>query len=109
MVPHLTVEQKIVEALDLHPAHGEGPAVAVVGLPDERRGESIVALVTVPVEQAELRKRLAALGLPNLWIPKVVKQVESIPIMATGKLDLRACQKLALQVEAPVETSVKSS
>jgi acyl-[acyl-carrier-protein]-phospholipid O-acyltransferase/long-chain-fatty-acid--[acyl-carrier-protein] ligase len=108
MVPHLTVEQKIVEALDLHPAHGEGPAVAVIGVPDEKRGESIIALVTVPVAQAELRKRLAALGLPNLWIPKVVKQVESIPIMATGKLDLRACQRLARQVEAPVETPLET-
>jgi len=96
MVPHLTVEQKIVEALDLHPAHGEGPAVAVVGLPDEKRGESLVALVTVPVVQAELRKRLVALGLPNLWIPKVVKQIAAIPILATGKLDLRACQRLAV-------------
>jgi acyl-[acyl-carrier-protein]-phospholipid O-acyltransferase/long-chain-fatty-acid--[acyl-carrier-protein] ligase len=106
MVPHLTVEQKIVEALDLHPAHGEGPAVAVVGLPDEKRGESLVVLTTAPVAQAELRKRLVAMGLPNLWIPKVVKQVAAIPILATGKLDLRACQRLAEQAAAPTETPV---
>jgi acyl-[acyl-carrier-protein]-phospholipid O-acyltransferase/long-chain-fatty-acid--[acyl-carrier-protein] ligase len=106
MVPHLKVEQKIVEALDLHPAQGEGPVVAVVGLPDEKRGESLVALVTVPVMQAELRKRLTAMGLPNLWIPKVVKQVAAIPIMATGKLDLRACQRLAEQAAAPTEAPV---
>jgi acyl-[acyl-carrier-protein]-phospholipid O-acyltransferase/long-chain-fatty-acid--[acyl-carrier-protein] ligase len=102
MVPHLTVEQKITEALDLHPAHGEGPAVAVVSIPDEKRGESLVVLAAVPIVQAELRKRLAAMGLPNLWIPKVVRQVEAIPILATGKLDLRACQRLASQEEAPV-------
>jgi len=102
MVPHLTIEQKITEALDLHPAQGEGPAVAVIGVPDEKRGESLVVLTTVPVEQAELRKRLTTMGLPNLWIPKVVKLVPAIPILATGKLDLRACQKLAQQVEAPV-------
>jgi acyl-[acyl-carrier-protein]-phospholipid O-acyltransferase/long-chain-fatty-acid--[acyl-carrier-protein] ligase len=107
MVPHLTVEQKIVEALDLHPAHGEGPAVAVVGLPDEKRGESLVVLTTVPVAQAELRRRLVALGLPNLWIPKVVKQVAAIPILATGKLDLRACQQLAEQAAAaPAEAPI---
>jgi acyl-[acyl-carrier-protein]-phospholipid O-acyltransferase/long-chain-fatty-acid--[acyl-carrier-protein] ligase len=103
MVPHLTIEQKITEALDLHPAHGEGPAVAVVGVPDEKRGESIVVLTTVPVAQAELRKRLVAMGLPNLWIPKVVRQVAAIPILATGKLDLRACQRLAEQAAAPSE------
>jgi acyl-[acyl-carrier-protein]-phospholipid O-acyltransferase/long-chain-fatty-acid--[acyl-carrier-protein] ligase len=106
MVPHLTVEQKIVEALDLHPAHGEGPAVAVMGLPDDKRGESLVALVTVPVVQAELRKRLTAMGLPNLWIPKVVRQVASIPILATGKLDLRACQRLAAEAVAMAPPAV---
>jgi acyl-[acyl-carrier-protein]-phospholipid O-acyltransferase/long-chain-fatty-acid--[acyl-carrier-protein] ligase len=102
MVPHLTVEQKITEALDLHPAQGDGPAVAVVGLPDDKRGESLVALTTAPVEQAELRRRLVAMGLPNLWIPKVFKHVASIPIMATGKLDLRACLRLAQRDENPV-------
>jgi acyl-[acyl-carrier-protein]-phospholipid O-acyltransferase / long-chain-fatty-acid--[acyl-carrier-protein] ligase len=97
MVPHMTIEQRISEALDLHPAHGEGPAVAVMGVPDEKRGESLVALITVPVVQVELRKRLVSMGLPNLWIPKVVKQVEVIPITAAGKLDLRACQRLAAE------------
>jgi acyl-[acyl-carrier-protein]-phospholipid O-acyltransferase/long-chain-fatty-acid--[acyl-carrier-protein] ligase len=110
MAPHMTIEQKIVEALDLHPAQGEGPPVAVVGIPDEKRGESLVVLTTVPVEQAELRRRLVALGLPNLWIPKVVRQVASIPIMATGKLDLRACQRLAGDAAsaAPAEAPVTS-
>jgi acyl-[acyl-carrier-protein]-phospholipid O-acyltransferase/long-chain-fatty-acid--[acyl-carrier-protein] ligase len=109
MVPHLTVEQKIVEALDLHPAHGEGPPVAVVGLPDEKRGESLVLLAAMPVEQAELRKRLAAMGLPNLWIPKVVRRVSAVPILATGKLDLRECQRLAEETaaETPLEIPVK--
>jgi acyl-[acyl-carrier-protein]-phospholipid O-acyltransferase/long-chain-fatty-acid--[acyl-carrier-protein] ligase len=104
MVPHLTVEQKIVEAMDLHPAAGDGPAVAVIGIPDEKKGESIVALTTAPIVQAELRKRLVAMGLPNLWIPKVVRRVAAIPILATGKLDLRACQKLAQADGAASET-----
>ena len=101
MIPHLTIEQKIAEALK-HPIDGEGPTVVVVGIPDEKRGESLVALTTLPVEQAELRQKLSALGLPNLWIPKIIKHVATIPLLATGKLDLRACQRLAEQEEASV-------
>jgi acyl-[acyl-carrier-protein]-phospholipid O-acyltransferase/long-chain-fatty-acid--[acyl-carrier-protein] ligase len=104
MVPHLRVEQAIHEALDLHPGQGEGPPVAVIGVPDEKRGESLVLLSVVTIELVELRRRLVAVGLPNLWIPKVVRQVTVIPIMATGKLDLRACQRLAEREEAPVGT-----
>ena len=63
-------------------------------------------LTTVPIEQAELRRRLVALGLPNLWIPKVVKRVSAIPITATGKLDLRECHRLAEQASAPTEAPV---
>ena len=102
MVPHLTVEQKIVEALN-HSALGhDGPTVAVVGVPDDKRGESLVVLTTVPIEQNELRQKLVALGLPNLWIPKIIKRVTTIPLMATGKFDLRACQRLAMAEEISV-------
>jgi acyl-[acyl-carrier-protein]-phospholipid O-acyltransferase/long-chain-fatty-acid--[acyl-carrier-protein] ligase len=102
MVPHLTVEQKIAEALEL-PVGGEGPAVVIVGIPDDKRGESLVALTTVAIDQAELRRRLMAMGLPNLWIPKLFKRIEAFPVLATGKLDLRACHRLAEHEETPVE------
>ena len=102
LVPHLTVEQKIAEALRGAGGEQEGPVVVVVGIPDEKRGESLVALSTVAIEQAELRRKLVELGLPNLWIPKVFRQVGAIPLLATGKLDLRGCQRLAEEREEPV-------
>jgi len=104
MVPHMTVEQRMIEALDLHPAYGEGPPVAVIGVPDEKRGESLVALVTFRVDQADLRRRLSDMGLPNLWIPKIFREVAGIPITAAGKLDLRACRRLAAEAVAPAES-----
>jgi len=105
MVPHLTVEQKIIETLPQSVRMNAGPPVVVVGVPDGKRGESLVALTTVPIEQAELRRQLAAQGLPNLWIPKVIKRVDSIPLLATGKLDLRSCQRLATENDVQVTTS----
>jgi acyl-[acyl-carrier-protein]-phospholipid O-acyltransferase/long-chain-fatty-acid--[acyl-carrier-protein] ligase len=108
MVPHMTVEQKIVEAMQPQFSEHEGQALVVVGIPDEKKGESLVILSVVPIELTELRKKLIEQGLPNLWIPKVIKQVPAIPLMATGKLDLRACQRLALETGAPTEASVSS-
>jgi acyl-[acyl-carrier-protein]-phospholipid O-acyltransferase/long-chain-fatty-acid--[acyl-carrier-protein] ligase len=105
MIPHLTVEQKIAEALH-HPSnHHEGPPVVVVGIPDEKRGESLVALTALPIVQSELRRKLVEMGLPNLWIPKVIRRVPAIPLLATGKLDLRECLRLAKEEEPSVTTS----
>ena len=40
MVPHLTIEQKIAEALHQSSEPQDGPSVVVVGVPDEKKGES---------------------------------------------------------------------
>jgi acyl-[acyl-carrier-protein]-phospholipid O-acyltransferase/long-chain-fatty-acid--[acyl-carrier-protein] ligase len=95
MVPHLTIEQKIIDVLHQTTEPQDGPSLVVVGVPDEKRGESLVLLTTVFIDPNELRQRLADAGLPNLWIPKVIKRVEAIPLLATGKLDLRGCERLA--------------
>ncbi len=93
MVPHETVEQKILIALGLA-SEGER-TIAVASAPDEAKGEAIVILSTIAIDQAELREKLQEAGVPNLWIPKIVRQVETIPVLATGKLDLRKCSELA--------------
>jgi acyl-[acyl-carrier-protein]-phospholipid O-acyltransferase/long-chain-fatty-acid--[acyl-carrier-protein] ligase len=106
MVPHLTVEQRIAEALELHPAAGEGPALAVVGVPDEKKGESLVILSTVKIDVNDLRKKLLDQGLTSLWIPKVVRMVPAVPMLASGKLDLRECLRLASEAAAPAVAPV---
>ncbi len=93
MVPHETVEQKIMTALGLA-TEGER-TIAVASAPDESKGEALVILSTMPIDQTALREKLQEAGVPNLWIPKVVRQVEAIPVLATGKLDLRKCSELA--------------
>lgn len=93
MVPQITVEQKIIESYGWQNA--EKPSVVVVGVTDAAKGEILVALSTEKIELAELRDRLAEMGLPNLWIPRKVKHVDTIPTLGTGKLDLRTCQEIA--------------
>jgi acyl-[acyl-carrier-protein]-phospholipid O-acyltransferase/long-chain-fatty-acid--[acyl-carrier-protein] ligase len=94
MVPHETVETRIVETLGLGGEHER--TCALTAIPDEAKGEALVLLTTRDFDQADLRKKLADAGLPNLWIPRIVKKVEAIPVLGTGKLDLKRCKELAM-------------
>jgi acyl-[acyl-carrier-protein]-phospholipid O-acyltransferase/long-chain-fatty-acid--[acyl-carrier-protein] ligase len=46
------------------------------------------------VDLAQLREKLREAGVPNLWIPKKICRVESIPVLASGKLDLTRCAEM---------------
>ena len=93
MVPHGTVEECLNRVFELQDS--EVPMLAVAGRPDAAKGEALVLLAAIDIELDQVRERLTAEGLSNLWIPKQLKRVESIPTLATGKLDLRAIQDLA--------------
>ncbi|MDQ2867304.1 MAG: AMP-binding protein [Verrucomicrobiota bacterium] len=92
MVPHELVEQKIIDALGLD---GSERRIAICGVRDESKGEALVLLTTAPVDLAALRTALSASGVPNLWAPRRATVVEIIPVLASGKLDIRGCQELA--------------
>ncbi len=92
MVPHEAIENKIVDLLDL--SGKDDRLVAIVGVQDEAKGEALVLLSAVDVDLAQLRKQLHESGISNLWIPKHVQRVESIPVLASGKLDLKKCKEL---------------
>jgi acyl-[acyl-carrier-protein]-phospholipid O-acyltransferase/long-chain-fatty-acid--[acyl-carrier-protein] ligase len=94
MVPHEAIEQKIIAALGLD---GQSErTIAIVGVTDETKGEAVVLLAAVDVDLAQLRDKLRDAGVPNLWIPKKVCRIESIPVLASGKLDLGKCKESAL-------------
>lgn len=93
MVPHGTIEQHLVDAFGFDPA--EAPAVLVTGVPDEAKGEALVILTTADLPALAVRERLAAAGLPALWIPKEIFRVERLPLLGSGKLDLCAARKIA--------------
>jgi len=97
MVPHEAVESRIVDLLGLS-GRDERP-IAIIGVQDEAKGEALVLLSAVDVDLAELRKKLHDAGVPNLWIPKQVQRLESIPVLASGKLDLKKCKEVARQTD----------
>jgi acyl-[acyl-carrier-protein]-phospholipid O-acyltransferase / long-chain-fatty-acid--[acyl-carrier-protein] ligase len=94
MVPHETLEAAINREFNFESE--EERAVAVVGVPDEAKGEALVLLAAREVNPDVLREKLLAAGLPSLWIPKKVRRVEKIPVLGSGKLDLGRCKELAL-------------
>jgi acyl-[acyl-carrier-protein]-phospholipid O-acyltransferase / long-chain-fatty-acid--[acyl-carrier-protein] ligase len=95
MVPHGTVEQKLIEAFGWDQL--ESPAVFVTGVPDPTKGEALVMLTTHEVTAEQVRTKLSALGVPNLWTPKIIHRVEQVPMLGTGKTDLKRCRELALE------------
>jgi len=97
MVPHLKIEETLSRLLS--PDEEELKAV-VTAVPDARRGERLVVLHTqLDRTPDELVKQLQQAGLPNLWIPSPDSfcQVDEIPVLGTGKLDLRALKQRALE------------
>lgn len=93
MVPHETVETKINEALEI--PSGADREIVILGVPDEARGEALVLLSTREIDLPTLRTKLGENGVPNLWIPKVVRRIDAIPVLGSGKLDLKTCKELA--------------
>jgi acyl-[acyl-carrier-protein]-phospholipid O-acyltransferase/long-chain-fatty-acid--[acyl-carrier-protein] ligase len=95
MVPHETIEQKILSVLEM--AEHSERVIAVAGVADEAKGEALVLLSSIDLDLARLRADLAKIGVPNLWIPKTLRRVDAIPLLASGKLDLAGCKALAMQ------------
>ena len=98
MVPHEALEEKIRAALGLD-GHSER-VIAIIGLTDQAKGEAIVLLSAMEVDMAQLRDKLRDAGVPNLWIPKKVCRVDTIPALASGKLDLARCKRVADECDA---------
>lgn len=98
MVPHIKVEEKLHEL-----AESSEQVFAVTSGPDEKKGERLLVLTTLPQDQLErCFERLSQLDLPNLWIPRANAffMVEALPCLGTGKLDLRKIRELALERSA---------
>ncbi len=99
MVPHAAVEDALHRA-----AAVEERAFAVTSLPDERKGERLAVVTTLaPHEIPGVLERMRAAGLPNLFIPRAdaFHRVEALPVLGSGKIDLRRVKGLAADALPP--------
>src|SRR6266550_2509860 len=93
MVPHVKIEETINDVL--------GTAASVVtAVPDEQRGEKLVAFYTQNgMTREDLWNKLNESELPKLWIPKRenLHPIDTIPVLGSGKVDLKKVKTLALE------------
>jgi acyl-[acyl-carrier-protein]-phospholipid O-acyltransferase/long-chain-fatty-acid--[acyl-carrier-protein] ligase len=96
------VELALNQAFEL--AAEDGVQIAITGVSDPQKGEALVLLSALPQHRrsseekeilTSIRNMLQDRQIPTLWAPKYLVPVEAIPVLPTGKLDLRACKLLA--------------
>lgn len=93
MVPHVRIEEVINEVLG-------NAASVVVSVPDEQRGEKLVAFYTQNgMTTDELWSKLNQSKLPKLWIPKRENLfwIDALPLLGSGKVDLKKVKALAVE------------
>lgn len=101
MVPHIRIEEEILRIIGGDDDSEEAEILcAVTSVPDAKKGERLIVLhkpMSKPVR--EIRDELQQAGFPNLWIPSADSfvEVDNIPLLGTGKLDLRGVNQKAIE------------
>ena len=68
----------------------------VVSVPDARKGEQLVLVTEKPdATRDALLAKARVSGVPELWVPRQILRVESIPLLGSGKVDFPAATQLA--------------
>ncbi len=110
MAPHGFIEEKLMESIKALVKESENDSdsenqsyeLVVTAVPDERKGEKLVVIChNLPVSPELIVKHALNEGvLPQLWIPAAVnfKEVDAIPVLGTGKLNLKGVKELALEL-----------
>ena len=96
MVPHQKIEDQLHEILGTTERH-----FVVTAVPDESKGERLVVM-HLPLNGTDTRalwQKLNSRGLPNLWVPgeRDFFAVPELPVLGTGKVDLKKIKELALE------------
>ncbi len=108
MVPHGTVEDKMHEVLGIR----DEKRLVVTATTDQTKGERLVVLHTLDDTQIDgLGEKLAAADLPNLFIPRrdAYFRIDALPMLGSGKLDLKECERLAKALTTTPKEKVSES
>lgn len=96
MVPHIKVEEKLQEI-----SGASEQVFAVTAVADEKKGERLMVVHTLADDKLQdCLAQFAKSDLPALWKPRAeyFLNVDSLPYLGTGKLDLRRMKEIAAAV-----------
>ena len=102
MVPHVRIEEELGR-LFREGEDDEQIRVCVTAVPDAKKGERLIVLhLNTEKDISEIRKALSDAGLPNLFIPSQDSflEIDEIPMLGTGKLDLKGAKQMAADMVA---------
>lgn len=98
MVSLTAIEDALAGAF---PLYGQRCQIAVVTIPDEDKGEKLIAATNESrLQLADLRAVLKAKGFGNLSMPRELRAFLSIPKLGTGKTNHRELQRMVLETPA---------
>ena len=86
-----------------------GARHAVVAVPDPKRGEQLVMVTEqAAADKASVLQAARAAGLPELFVPRLLVQVDHLPLLSTGKVDYVSVMRVALEAagQAPPDILV---
>ena len=76
---------------------------AVVSRPDARKGEELVLFTTADLAREDLRGLTKREGVPELAVPAVIRRLDALPTLGTGKTDYVKLNALAREPEAATQ------
>lgn len=97
------VSLEVVEKIAAAAAPGHAHAASTRG--DAAKGEALVLFTTAPeLGRDALLSAAKTVGSPELAVPRVIRQVESIPLLGSGKTDYVRLKRMAEETAAAAAT-----
>jgi len=98
MVPHMAIEEQYMDI-----GEWDYQVIAITSIPSDRKGEELIVLYLPEASRKieALHDAIMQSDMINIWKPKRNNyfQISEIPLLGTGKLNILALRKLALEAK----------
>lgn len=66
---------------------------------DAKKGEKIIMLYMGEIDESEIKKRILDSKIASIMQPSVIYKIDQIPLLGSGKINLKALKELAVKLE----------